>query len=247
MDRHVITLSGVSIAYRLAKEKPKTLQEYIIQRLKGRTVDYENFLALRDINIEIPGGETLGVIGHNGSGKSTLLKVIAGVLVPRYGRVTIKGKIAPLIELEAGFDPQLTGKENIYLNASILGLSRKDIDKIFDQIVEFSELSEFIYSPLRGYSSGMISRLGFSIATEVKPDILLIDEILAVGDESFRKKCNERIISFKERGTTILLVSHDAADIKRLCDSVLWLDHGRQKAYSNEVGQVIEEYQNFNG
>lgn len=242
MNKSAIKLSGVSIKYRLAKEKPKTLQEYIIQRLKGRRADYEDFMALMDINIEIQGGKTLGVIGHNGAGKSTLLKVIAGVLMPGNGRVTVNGRIAPLIELEAGFDMELTGKENIYLNASILGLSRKDIDKRFDKIVEFSELGEFIYSPLKGYSSGMVSRLGFSIATEVNPDILLIDEILAVGDEHFRRKCNDRILSFKERGTTMLLVSHDMDDVKRLCDRVLWLDHGRQKADSGNVAEVIEEY-----
>lgn len=241
MNELAIKICNVSVKYRLAKEKPKTLQEYIIHRLKGRRMDYEDFWALRDINIGVHRGETLGIIGHNGAGKSTLLKVVAGVLKPTGGNVTVNGKIAPLIELGAGFDMDLTGKENIYLNASILGLSRKEIDRKLNNIVEFSELAEFIYSPLKSYSSGMISRLGFSIATEVEPEILIIDEILAVGDEKFQKKCIERMEGFKKVGITILFVSHSMKEIERLCDRVLWLDHGKQRVFGDPY-TVTNEY-----
>ena len=237
-----IGIKGVSVKYRLAKEKPKTLQEYVIRRLKGGRVVYEDFWALRDITLTIRKGETLGIIGHNGAGKSTLLKVIAGVLKPVEGEVSVNGKIAPLIELDAGFDLELTGKENIYLTASILGMSKKEVDRRFSRIVEFSELSEFIHSPIKSYSSGMISRLGFSIATEVDPDILIVDEVLAVGDEHFRKKCDAKMRSFKERGTTILIVTHSMNDIRRLCDGVLWLDHGKQRECGSNVDEILGEY-----
>jgi ABC-type polysaccharide/polyol phosphate transport system ATPase subunit len=163
------------------------------------------------------------------------------VIKPREGEVCVKGTIAPLIELGAGFDPQLTGKENIYLNASILGSSRAEIDSKLEAIIKFAELEEFIHTPLKNYSSGMVSRLGFSIATEVDPDILIIDEILAVGDEHFRKKCDERILSFKKRGTTMLMVSHDMSEIRRLCDRVLWLDHGTSRM-CGDPDAVTDEY-----
>jgi ABC-2 type transport system ATP-binding protein/lipopolysaccharide transport system ATP-binding protein len=237
----MIRIRDVSVKYRLAKERPRTLQEYFVGWLKGRRVGYEDFWALRGISVDILKGETLGIIGPNGAGKSTLLKVIAGVLKPGEGSVEVNGSIAPLIELGAGFDMELTGEENIYLNASILGLSRKEIKRKFERIVEFSELGEFIHSPLKSYSSGMVSRLGFSIATEVDPDLLIIDEILAVGDERFKKKCNERIMSFKERGTTILFVSHNMVEVERLCDKVLWLDRGHNKMYGSP-SVVVKEY-----
>jgi len=238
----MIKISHVTVKYRLAKEKPGTMQEYMIRRLKGKRIDYEDFFALKDINLEIHKGESLGIIGHNGAGKSTLLKVIARVLKPTEGEVVVNGKIAPLIELGAGFDMELTGKENIYLNASILGLSRKEINEKFNRIVEFSELDEFIHSPLKSYSSGMVSRLGFSIATEVDPDILIIDEILAVGDEKFRKKCSERILDFRKRGVNILFVSHSMGESRNLCDRILWLDHGRMKMIG-KPDNVVAAYQ----
>jgi len=237
-----ISLSDVSVKYRVIKEKRRTLQEYLINRLKGKRVNYEAFWALKDITLELNRGETIGIIGHNGAGKSTLLKVIAGVLKPTEGKVNVYGRIAPLIELGAGFDMELTGSENIYMNGSILGLSRREIGRKFDKIVAFSELAEFIYSPLKSYSSGMIARLGFSIATEVDPDVLIIDEILAVGDEHFRKKCNKRILSFKEKGTTMFLVSHNMNDIKKFCNKVLWLDHGKNHAYGNDIAAITEAY-----
>lgn len=242
MDETMIKVEGLSLRYRLIKERPKTLQEYVIRLLKGKRLEHEGFWALRNVSLEVKKGETLGIIGPNGAGKSTLLKVISGVLRPSEGTVTVNGKIAPLIELGAGFDMELTGAENIYLNASILGLSRKEINGKFASIVDFSELGDFIHSPLKSYSSGMVARLGFSIATEVEPDILIIDEILAVGDERFRRKCDERIKRFKERGTTILFVSHSMNEVKRLCDSALWLDHGVPRMYGDPES-VTKEYQ----
>ncbi len=237
----MIEINDVCVRYRLAKEKPKTLQEYLIDRLKGKRHDYEDFWALRDLNIGVRKDETFGIVGRNGAGKSTLLKVIAGVLRPTSGRVSVHGKIAPLIELGAGFDPELTGAENIYLNASILGLSRSEIKERFPRIVDFSELNEFIYSPLKSYSSGMVARLGFSIATEVDPDILIIDEILSVGDKQFVTKCNERMRLFREKGTTMLLVSHNLVEIAEICSTVLWMDHGGAKM-CGEPKTVIDEY-----
>ena len=237
----MIEINDVSVRYRLAKEKPKTLQEYLIDRLKGKRHDYEDFWALRDLNIKVRKGETFGIVGRNGAGKSTLLKVIAGVLRPTGGQVSVHGKIAPLIELGAGFDPELTGAENIYLNASILGLSRSEIKERFPSIVDFSELNEFIFSPLKSYSSGMVARLGFSIATEVDPDILIIDEILSVGDKQFVTKCNERMRLFREKGTTMLLVSHNLVEIADICSTVLWMDHGGARM-CGEPKTVIDEY-----
>lgn len=236
-----VRVHGVSVRYRLAKEKPKTFQEYLIQRLKGKKIQYNDFQALQNVDLDISKGEALGIIGHNGAGKSTLLKVIAGVLKPSMGSVTVKGKMAPLIELGAGFDEELTGQENVYLNASILGLSRREIDAKFASILAFSELSEFIYSPLKTYSSGMVARLGFSIATDIEPNVLLVDEILSVGDEHFSKKCESRMAGFKGKGVTIIIVSHGMNDIEKLCDRVVWLDRGRIKM-TGEPGTVIDEY-----
>jgi len=242
MDGAVVRIDGICVRYRLAKEKPKTLQEYLIHRLKGRRLDYEDFWAVKDVTFEVGMGEALGIIGRNGAGKSTLLKVLAGVIKPTGGGVSVRGTIAPLIELGAGFDMELTGIENIYLNASLLGLSRNEIKSKLQNIVEFSELGDFIYSPLKNYSSGMVARLGFSIATEVKPDVLIIDEILGVGDESFQKRSRERLTSFREMGATMLIVSHSMEEIRVLCDKVLWLDHGMTRLFGDSE-HVTKEYQ----
>jgi homopolymeric O-antigen transport system ATP-binding protein len=241
VDNAVIDISNVSVRYRLIKEKPKTLQEYLINRLKGKRHDYEDFWALRDLGMTVRKGETFGIIGRNGAGKSTLLKVIAGVLRPTSGRVCVQGAIAPLIELGAGFDEELTGAENIYLNASMLGLSRGEIRGKFKAIVDFSELSEFIYSPLKSYSSGMVARLGFSIATEVDPDILIVDEVLSVGDKQFVAKCNERMRLFRKRGTTIVIVSHNVTEIEAVGTTALWMDHGTARMCGRPK-DVIDEY-----
>lgn len=241
----MISIENVSVKYRLIKERPKTFQEYAINYLKGRRFESETLWALRDITLDVSNGESLGVIGHNGAGKSTLLKVVAGVIKPVEGRVNVSGRIAPLIELGTGFDHELTGRENIYLNASILGFSRKDIEERFNRIIEFSELQDFINAPLKNYSSGMVARLGFSIATEVDPDILVIDEVLSVGDAQFNKKSRDKILEFRKKGITILFVSHAMDEIVNLCDRVLWLKHGRMEMIG-EPAEVIGVYKSFN-
>ena len=240
----MIRLQNLSVRYRLIRERRRTFQSHIINYLKGKRIEIETLRALKEISLEIPEGESLGIIGHNGAGKSTLLKVISGVIKPVEGDIEVRGRIAPLIELTAGFDPELTGRENIYLNAAILGFSRKEIESKIDRIIEFSELQEFIDSPLKNYSSGMVSRLGFSIATEVDPDILIIDEVLAVGDASFKKKSMERILEFRNKGITIIFVSHNMEEISSLCSKVSWLDHGSIKM-TGEPGAVIEAYESY--
>jgi len=238
----MIKLQDISVKYRLIRERPKTFQEHVINYLRGKRIDVEILWALKGITLDVREGEALGIIGHNGAGKSTLLKIISGVMKPSEGVRVVNGKIAPLIELGAGFDHELTGRENIYLNASILGFSRREIEEKYESIIDFSEIRDFINTPLKNYSSGMIARLGFSIATEVDPDILIVDEVLAVGDVQFKKKSKERMLDFRKRGVTILFVSHSMEDVENLCDRVLWLDHGKLKII-DESGRVIKEYQ----
>jgi ABC-2 type transport system ATP-binding protein/lipopolysaccharide transport system ATP-binding protein len=204
-------------------------------------MSHHQFHALNNVNLEVKPGEVLGIIGHNGAGKSTLLKVIARVLRPTKGRVILRGRISPLLELGAGFDPELTGRENIYLNSAILGFSKKDITARFNRIVEFAELQEFIDTPVRNYSTGMVSRLGFSVATDVQPEVLIVDEVLSVGDSDFQKRCSERITDFRKNGTTILLVSHDLEAVQKMCDRVGWLEQGELKMCGDPLA-VIAEY-----
>lgn len=223
----VIRLDDVSVKYRLSKERPYTLQEYLIHLLKGKKTNYEDFWALRSVTFKVIKGENIGIIGNNGAGKSTLLKVIAGVIKPTSGAVNVNGMIAPLIELGAGFDMELTAEENIYLNASILGLTKKEVNAKLQGIIEFSELKDFLYSPLRAFSSGMVARLAFSIAVEVNADILIVDEVLSVGDEGFKKKCHNRIDDLLTSDLTLLFVSHNIAEVQRLCHSAVWLERGQ--------------------
>ncbi len=239
-----IKLQDVSVKYRLIKERPRTFQEHLVNYLRGKRTESSIFWALKGISFSINKGECLGIIGHNGAGKSTFLKVVSGVITPVEGFVTVKGKIAPLIELGAGFDMDLTGRENIFLNASILGFSRKEIESRYDNIIEFSELEDFINTPLKNYSSGMKARLGFSIATEVNPDILIMDEVLAVGDAHFKRKSKMRIEQFREKGVTILFVSHDMEEITNICSKVAWIDHGKLKMLG-DVREITEKYQAF--
>lgn len=236
-----ITLENVTVAYRAPHERIGTLKEYVIRWFQRR-VKYQQFLALKNISLTINKGEIVGIIGHNGAGKSTLLKLVSRVLTPTSGRVQVRGKVAPLLELGAGFHPELTGRENIYLNGSILGLTRKEIDEKVPGIIEFSELHDFIDAPIRTYSSGMWARLGFAVATDTNPDVLILDEIMAVGDEVFQRKSEARIKAFFEKGITILLVSHNMANIRGLCTSAIWLDHGVVKQ-SGEPESVIKAYQ----
>jgi ABC-2 type transport system ATP-binding protein len=238
----LITLQDVSVQYRFITERKRSFQAHMIDFAKGKRAEKKTLWALRNISIDVHKGESLGLIGPNGAGKSTLLKVVSGVIKPTGGKVHTKGTIAPLIELSAGFDDELTGEENIYLNASILGFSRKEIEERYERIVDFSELRDFIGTPLKNYSSGMVARLAFSVATEADPDILIIDEVLAVGDARFRQKSKERILAFKNRGIAILFVSHDMEQVRNICNKVLWLDHGKIKMLG-ETHEVISAYE----
>lgn len=237
----MIAFEGVSVKYRLVEERRRSFQAYVINYLKGRRVVKQTLWALRNVSLDVVQGESLGIIGPNGAGKSTLLKVVSGVIKPAEGAAHVRGKLAPLIELAAGFDAELTGRENIFLNASILGFSKKDIEERFDRMVEFSELKDFIDTPLKNYSSGMTARLAFSVATEVDPEILIIDEILSVGDAHFKQKCEKKIVEFKGRGVTILFISHDMEQVRNLCNRVLWLDRGGVRMLG-DPGAVTREY-----
>ena len=225
------------------KQEDRTLKELIPSLIKGSKPG-EFIDALKNFNLEINSGDTVGVLGRNGAGKSTLLKIIAGVTKPTEGRVVVEGKIAPLIELGAGFHPQLTGRENVYLNGSIFGLSKKEIDSVFDEIVTFAELKKFIDTPVKHYSSGMYMRLGFSVAVHVPFDILLTDEILAVGDIEFQEKCINKMNSFKKLGKIIIFVSHSLETVEAFCNKGLLIDKGNQIYYGN-VNEAIEQYKNL--
>ena len=229
MAGDVIRLDRVSVRYRVPHEQIWSLKEYVIRRLQRR-VFYTDLWALRDVDIRVARGEVVGIMGPNGAGKSTLLKLIARVMTPTSGRVRVRGHVAPLIEVGAGFHPELTGRENVYLNALLLGRTRSDVDVAFDAIVDFSGLREFIDAPLRTYSTGMWARLGFSVATAWHPDILLLDEVLAVGDLEFQQRCQERIAKFRADGATALLVSHDLGAIEKSCERAIWIDQGRVRA-----------------
>ena len=235
----VIRLENVSVEYRAPTERFNTLKEYMIRWMQGK-VNHLTFLALRDVSVTIYRNEVFGIIGNNGAGKSTMLKLIARVLRPSKGRVCVNGRVAPLLELGAGFHPELSGRENVYLNGAMLGYSRTDMDRKYKGILEFSELGDFIEAPLRTYSSGMWARLGFSVAMDVDPDVLILDEILSVGDESFQRKCLNRIEHVKKQAT-ILLVSHNMGLVESMCQRAMWLDHGQVKMVG-EAKSVIEAY-----
>ncbi len=237
----VISLEKVSVQYRVPRERITSFKEYAI-RLLQQKISHDEFFALRDVSFDIQHGEVFGIIGRNGAGKSTLLKVISRVLRPTRGRIWMQGRVAPLLELGAGFHPELTGRENVYLNGALLGYSRAEMKSRFDEIVEFAELWDFIDAPLRTYSSGMGVRLGFAVATSAKPDILIVDEVLSVGDERFQQKCATRMDNFKNEGVTILIVSHSGSLIGSMCDRALWLDRGKVKAIGPS-GEVVEKYQ----
>ncbi|HEX4498577.1 MAG TPA: ABC transporter ATP-binding protein [Thermoanaerobaculia bacterium] len=240
MDDLSLRLESVSLCYRLAKQRLPSLKDYAIHLLRG-SLTYEKLWALRDIDLTVRRGETLGIIGRNGAGKSTLLKVISRVLKPTKGSARINGRIAPILELGSGFDYELTGLENIYLNALLLGHTRKEIAVKVDEIVEFSGLGDFIRSPLRNYSSGMQARLGFAIATAWVPDILILDEVLSVGDVTFTHRCEERIRAFRESGATVLMVSHATGAIVKNCTRCIWLDDGQMKA-DGKAAEVVKLY-----
>lgn len=225
MKDTIIDVNHVTMRFNLAQEKTDTIKEYVVKLLKGK-LRFNEFFALKDVSFQVTRGESVALIGMNGSGKSTLLKTIAGVLYPSKGKVTVYGTIAPLIELGAGFDMELTARENIYLNGAVLGYDRDFMNAHFQEIMDFAELWEFIDVPMKNYSSGMVARLGFAIATMVSAEILVVDEILAVGDFKFQEKCKARMNEMLSHGTTLLFVSHSEDQVKSLCKRAIWLDHG---------------------
>ena len=241
----MIEVNNVSMRFNMAKEKHESLKEYFLAAVQGR-LQFEEFYALRDVSLTVERGDFYGLVGLNGSGKSTLLKVISGVFKPSAGSVTVRGTIAPLIELGAGFDFDLTARENIFLNGTVLGFSPKYLDEKFDEIVEFSELRDFLDIPLKNYSSGMVSRLAFAVATTTKPDVLIADEILAVGDFLFQQKCEKRMQELMGGGTTVILVSHSIEQIERMCNKVTWLEKGRVRMQGS-CGAVCAAYKELNG
>ncbi len=225
---NAVEVSNVSMRFNMSKDKVDSIKEYMI-RLVKRQLFFEEFWALKEVSFSVEKGDVFGIVGLNGSGKSTLLKTISGILKPTEGRVYTEGVISPMIELGAGFDTDLTARENVFLNGSVLGFSRAQMKEKFDEIVEFAELQEFVDVAVKNFSSGMVARLAFSIATVIKPDILIVDEILAVGDFLFQQKCEQRIQELMSGGTTVLIVSHSIEQIERLCHRVLWLEHGRMR------------------
>jgi ABC-type polysaccharide/polyol phosphate transport system ATPase subunit len=235
-----IRIRDAGVSYRLYRERVTTLKEAVVQRFRHLR-SAEMFWALRHVNLTIAPGDAIAFVGHNGSGKSTLLKTIAGVLQPSEGEVLAQGRISPMIELGAGFDPELTGRDNVYLNGALLGFSRKQMEAKFDRIVAFAELGDFIDMPIKNYSSGMYARLGFAIAQDVEPEILIVDEVLAVGDERFQEKCKARIKDFRTTGVTFVFVSHDPGAARELCPRAAVLHHGRLE-FDGAVEQAWERY-----
>lgn len=239
-ENAVIQVEHVSMKFNLSSEKIDSFKEYVVKMLR-RQVSFDEFWALQDVSFSIQKGESLGLIGLNGSGKSTMLKVIAGVLKPTKGSVRVNGTIAPMIELGAGFDFDLTARENVFLNGSLLGYPREKMEEYYDDIVEFAELGEFMNVPVKNFSSGMISRLGFAIATMGTPDILIVDEVLSVGDFHFQEKCQKRIEEMMANGVTILFVSHSIEQVKSLCSKIVWLEKGKVRRFG-DAEDICEEY-----
>ena len=240
---YAVRVEHAVVRFNMASERIDNLKEYFVKLLR-RELMFREFLALKDVTFEVKKGEAWGIIGTNGSGKSTLLKLICGILKPYKGTVTINGSIAPLIELGAGFDGDLTARENIFLNGAVLGYDQKFMEKHFDEIVDFAELWDFLDMPIKNYSSGMAARLGFAIATIVRPDILICDEVLAVGDYAFQQKCERRMSEMRKNGTTLLYVSHSIDSVKSVCDHALWLDKGVVRM-SGDVETVGNAYMNL--
>lgn len=243
IDDIIIDVDNVTMKFNMPKEKLDNMKEFFIKLLK-RQINYDEFTALEDVSFKIRRGEVVGIVGLNGSGKSTVLKIISGILTPTKGKVSVKGTISPLIELGAGFDFELTAKENIFLNASVLGFNKKFVQEKYDEILDFAELREFENIAIKNFSSGMIARLGFSIATLVKPDILIVDEILAVGDFLFQEKCEKRISEMMSGGTTVIIVSHSIEQIERLCSRAIWL-HKSKLMLDGACSDVCEKYKKF--
>jgi ABC-2 type transport system ATP-binding protein len=233
-----IVVDGVSKSFRISTEPANSVKERLVRLRRGA---YEQFHALHDVDVTVEQGQTVGILGHNGSGKSTLLKCIAGILTPTSGEVWVRGRLASLLELGAGFHPDLTGRQNVYINAAFYGMGRREIDHALDDVVEFAELAQFIDEPVKHYSSGMYVRLGFAVAVNLDPDVLLVDEVLAVGDEAFQVKCLSRIKQFQAEGRTIVFVTHAAETVRQVCDRAIVLDHGRL-VLDGEPGKAIRVF-----
>ena len=242
MSENAVELRNVEMHFNMSKEKLESLKEYFLKLVK-RQLHFEDFVAVDNVSFDIKKGDVFGIVGLNGCGKSTTLKMISGILEPTKGMVKTYGTIAPLIELGAGFDMDLTARENIYLNGSVLGYSKKFIDEKFDDIVNFSEMHEFLDVPMKNYSSGMVARIAFAIATVTTPDILIVDEILAVGDFLFQQKCEERINAMINNDTTVIIVSHSIEQIERLCKHCVWLEKGKIKMIGDAL-EVCDAYKN---
>jgi lipopolysaccharide transport system ATP-binding protein len=242
-ERTVIRVEDAMVRFNMASERIDNIKEYFV-KLAKRQLRFQEFLALRNINLEIKQGESWGIVGRNGSGKSTLLKLICGILAPDKGAVKVNGRISPMLELGAGFDPDLTAGENIFLEGAILGRSRRFMEEHYEEIVEFSELHDFMKMPIKNYSSGMQARMGFAVATAVDPEILIVDEVLAVGDMGFQAKCEKRIHEMLSHATTLLLVSHDNGLVQRLCKNALWMRDGGI-VMSGDAGKVCDAYAGY--
>jgi ABC-2 type transport system ATP-binding protein/lipopolysaccharide transport system ATP-binding protein len=241
MSRTVIEVSDVSMRFRMNSDKIMSLKEFVTTAMRGK-LQYQEFTALDHVSFTVKRGETLGLIGRNGAGKSTMLKIISGILKPTEGNVVCRGNVVPMLELGSGFDFDLTGRENIFLNGAILGYSEDFLNAKYDEIVEFSELGNFIETPIRNYSSGMLARLAFSVATMVQPEVLIVDEILAVGDAAFQEKSKRRMLELMGGGTTVLFVSHSLSQVREMCGRVVWLEYGRVKM-GGKAQEVCDAYE----
>lgn len=241
MSKYAVEVNNVTMRFNLEREKVNSLKEYMIRLLQKKKPEHDEFYALKNVSFNIPKGDSFAIVGGNGSGKSTMLKIISGIFRPTSGRIIVNGSIAPLIELGTGFDMELTARENVFLNGAVLGYSKILMNEKFDEIIDFSELHDFVDVPLKNYSSGMIARLGFSIATIVKPDILIVDEILSVGDHSFQEKCEKRMNEITEGGTTLILVSHSIEQVRKVCKNAVWINKGDVMAFG-PVNEVCDAY-----
>ena len=240
MAEDIIKVEHVTVKYKMLNDRISSIKELVIQKIKGKLKE-RFFVALDDVSFNVERGDVVGVVGRNGAGKSTLLKIVSGIQKPTEGKVTLGGRVVPMLELGAGFDMELTGKENVYLNGAVLGYSKEFLDRKYNEILEFSELGDFIDMPVRNYSSGMVARLAFSIASMVEPEILIVDEVLSVGDENFQKKSKNRMVELMGGGTTVLFVSHNIDQIEEICNKAVWLDHGHV-VMTGPSKEVCEKY-----
>ena len=242
MKQTMVQVNNVTVRYKIANDRVSSLKEYINKKI-GKKITEKEFLALDDVSFTVEKGDVVGIVGANGAGKSTLLKVVSGIQKPASGNVVLGGRVVPMLELGAGFDIELSGKENIYLNGAVLGYSKEFLDEKYDEILAFSELGDFINMPVRNYSSGMVARLAFSIASMINPEILIVDEVFSVGDENFQKKSRDRMVELMSGGSTVLFVSHNVGQIKEICNKAVWLRHGKvvMTGEANKVCDLYEE------